>query len=105
MARKLLDDLQLPGTLCDQDGCIEALYHLLWARNINGEPCLDLLVPDVVIYKHITLCRNQLAQPSASWCHEGFPWALQLTPQDAQATGGASLGHSLGHSLGKIKAG
>ena len=56
MARKLLDDLQLPGTLCDQDGCIEALYHLLWARNINGEACLDLLVPDVVIYKHITLC-------------------------------------------------
>ena len=72
MARKLLDDLQLPGTLCDQDGCIEALYHLLWARNINGEACLDLLVPDVVIYKHITLCRNQLAQPSASWCPEGF---------------------------------
>ena len=27
-------------------------------------------------------------------------WALQLTPQDAQATNGASLGHSLGHSLG-----
>ena len=39
-------------TLRDQDGHIEALYHLLWAKNINGEPCPDVLVPDVVIYKY-----------------------------------------------------
>lgn len=39
-------------TLRDHDGFIEELYHLLWVKNINGEPCPDVLVPDVVIYKY-----------------------------------------------------
>ena len=39
-------------TLRDHDGFVEALYHLLWVKNINGEPCPDILVPDVIIYKY-----------------------------------------------------
>ena len=45
-------------TLRDHDGFIETLYHLLWVKNINGEPCPNILVPDVVIYKYRSLaCR------------------------------------------------
>lgn len=35
----------------DHDGFVEAIYHLLWAKNFNGEPC-NVLVPDVVLYKY-----------------------------------------------------
>ena len=36
----------------DHDGFIESLYHLLWVKNINGESCPEVRVPDVVIYKY-----------------------------------------------------
>jgi len=39
-------------TLRDHDGFIESLYHLLWVKNINGESCPEVRVPDVVIYKY-----------------------------------------------------
>ena len=39
------------ATLADHDGFVEAIYHQLWARNFNGEPC-QVLVPDVIIYKY-----------------------------------------------------
>jgi hypothetical protein len=37
--------------LADHDGFVEAFYHLLWAKNFNGEPCPEILVPDTIIYK------------------------------------------------------
>ena len=37
--------------MVDHDGFVEAFYHLLWAKNFNGEPC-KVLVPDVIIYKY-----------------------------------------------------
>ena len=37
--------------LADHDGFVEAIYHLLWAKTFNGEPC-QVLVPDTVIYKY-----------------------------------------------------
>eukprot|EP00964_Phaeocystis_antarctica_P014772 scaffold8150_cov72-Phaeocystis_antarctica.AAC.17 len=43
------------------------------------------MVPDVVIYKH-ALCRNKVAQPSASWRSGGgllSALELQITPQVA----------------------
>jgi hypothetical protein len=38
--------------LADHDGFTEAFYHLLWAKNFNGEPCPEVLVPDTIIYKY-----------------------------------------------------
>lgn len=38
--------------LTDHDGFTEAFYHLLWAKNFNGEPCPEVLVPDTIIYKY-----------------------------------------------------
>jgi UDP-galactopyranose mutase len=38
-------------TIADHDGFVEALYHLLWAKTFNGEPC-QVLVPDTIIYKY-----------------------------------------------------
>ena len=43
-------DMQAP-ILADHDGFVEAFYHLLWAKNFNGEPCPEILVPDTIIYK------------------------------------------------------
>ena len=43
-------DAQAP-ILADHDGFVEAFYHLLWAKNFNGEPCPEILVPDTIIYK------------------------------------------------------
>ena len=37
--------------LLDHDGFVEAFFHLLWAKNFNGEPCPEILVPDTIIYK------------------------------------------------------
>lgn len=39
-------------TLVDHDGFVEAFYHMLWAKNFNGEPCPEVLVPDTIIYKY-----------------------------------------------------
>ena len=41
-----------PVLLEDSDAFVEGLYHLLWSKNQSGEPCPDILVPDVVIYKY-----------------------------------------------------
>ena len=38
-------------TIADHDGFVEALYHLLWAKTFNGEPC-QVLVPDTIIFKY-----------------------------------------------------
>ncbi len=41
-----------PVVLEDSDAFVEGLYHLLWSKNQSGEPCPDIIVPDVVIYKY-----------------------------------------------------
>ena len=38
--------------LADHDGFIEELYHLLWLKNVNGETCPGVLLPDLVLYKY-----------------------------------------------------
>ena len=56
VSRAILTRLPMAGgdstpILEDHDGFIEAFYHLLWAKNFNGEPCPEVLVPDTIIYK------------------------------------------------------
>ena len=36
----------------DHDGFIAGLYHLLWQKNINGETCPGMLLPDLILYKY-----------------------------------------------------
>ena len=63
-------DMQAP-ILADHDGFVEAFYHLLWAKNFNGEPCPEILVPDTIIYKF---------RIPAYWY---APLSLSFTPQRA----------------------
>ena len=36
----------------DHDGFIAGLYHLLWQKNISGETCPGMLLPDLILYKY-----------------------------------------------------
>ena len=38
--------------LDNHDGFVEELYHLLWVKNSSNQPCPDVMIPDVVIYKY-----------------------------------------------------
>jgi len=38
--------------LQDHDGFIADLYHLLWQKNVNGDTCPGMLLPDLILYKY-----------------------------------------------------
>ena len=82
-------DMQAP-ILADHDGFVEAFYHLLWAKNFNGEPCPEILVPDTIIYK-FRIPAYWYAPLSLSPLHPGVPVSTTHVSSSLTRTRHASL--------------
>ncbi len=38
--------------ISDADGCVESIFHFLWRKGADGQPCPGINLPDTIVYKY-----------------------------------------------------